>query len=302
LFALTDHPVLHVQGKDTPRYLRSRLTQELRHLSTGEGVRSLMLSPQGRIEGLFTVLRAAEDFFLIGEGGEAMPLLAALLRFRVADQVFADHLPWQVLTCQGNGARHFLERYFNCTLSEKQHAFTLHDVEGQPLLLCRRERGVREGYDLIGPERASLKSALIAAGAGQGSSECLEMLRIAARQPLYGQELSEKIFGAEIDLKDLVSFTKGCYTGQELIEMTRARGEPNKKLHLLRSAGSESLHHGLAIFCESDSAKPIGFVTSSCVFPGRNEVLSLAFLKSSSAPPFVAGGARIELLADGLSQ
>jgi folate-binding protein YgfZ len=221
VFAL-DRGYVRVSGPEAADFLERMLSNDVLSLEPGEARPALLLTPKSRIVAPLRVVREApEDFLLITEAELAEPLSSALLRARFAARCEIAVEPYHGHLRLGPG-------------------------DGIP----NADYGVeaREGWSIEPVE---------------GSDPCeLEELRIEAATPAWGKELDETILPAEAGLDGThVSFTKGCYPGQEPIARLHYRGRPNRRLRRLEvgnaTPGDEILHDG----------KPVGRVTSAV--PGK---------------------------------
>lgn len=232
LLAHRAYPLVNVRGADAERYLQGRLTQDIRGLALGARARSLLLSPQGQIEGQFDVIRREDNFLLVADplaGDTSLESLTeALFRFRVADRVEGDSEIIQAVEIYGSRQRDVLRQFegdgiaadaLSCV--ENQRA----DVHFIQLLFCE------EAWTAL---RERIESTTKALSLTWLTREEYRLLRISAAIPLAGVDLHSKVAAPDLPLEDLVSFQKGCYTGQEVVEMASARGRPNRELVVLQ--------------------------------------------------------------------
>lgn len=268
------HPhaaVLRVSGPDAERYLQGRVTQDIKGLADGSSVRSLLLSPQGKIQAMFEVQRAGNEFLLAARRAapDAQAFTAALLQFKVADQLTVELEPGRLLALFGPQAGKLL-----------RELKTPHTVfyGGQDIYCSLENLG-------------ALKGELAAAGASEISEEVYHMLRIERGEPLFGIDVTEKNGAPDLNLEDFVSFTKGCYSGQEVVEMAAARGKPNKLLTALIGSADAPPAAGTEVTANDGSRA--GKITSAALYPTEPTVRCLAFLKYAAldSGPFSAGAA-----------
>jgi folate-binding protein YgfZ len=110
----------------------------------------------------------------------------------------------------------------------------------------------------------------------------LETLRIEAGIPRYGAELGEETLLLEANLTNAVSFTKGCYIGQEIVERSRSRGHVNWKLVGIITSAPDPPSPGAKLILEG---KEVGEVTSSCASPTLQKTIALAYVRREVAEP-----------------
>jgi folate-binding protein YgfZ len=137
------------------------------------------------------------------------------------------------------------------------------------------------GFDLIIAKADSIKTAQRLTEIGQQfgaawvGQEALETLRVEAAIPAYGMDFSEDNLLLETGLDDHVSFTKGCYLGQEIVERVRSRGHVNRKLCGLLIDGAVPARQGDAIRA---GEKQIGTITSSVYSPRLARTVALGYV------------------------
>jgi tRNA-modifying protein YgfZ len=268
--------VVRVTGPDAVSYLQGQLSQDVAGLAVGASAWSFVLQPQGKVDGWFRVSRMGDDEVLLDlDGGFGETLVGRLERFKLRTKAEFEPLgDWRCLAVRGASRRS----------RGPGHAFA--PESGWP--------GV-EGYDLLGPDPEA------PAEARPGTLEEYEALRIECGVPAMGRELTERTIPAEAGagiIERSVSFTKGCYTGQELVARIDSRGG-NVPRHLrgLVLDGDDVPAAGTAVTI--DGAE-VGVVTSAARSARLDAVVALAYVKRDVAVPTgadVAGRvARIEAL------
>ena len=129
-------------------------------------------------------------------------------------------------------------------------------------------------------------------------TEALESLRIEAGIPRYGAELAEDTLLLEAGLLNAVSFTKGCYLGQEIVERARSRGHVNWRLVGLTVDSAQPPAPGEKL---TAAEKQIGEITSACVLPSPGKTIALAYVRREVAETgtqlALASGAAAEVTA-----
>ncbi|HWJ42405.1 MAG TPA: glycine cleavage T C-terminal barrel domain-containing protein, partial [Solirubrobacterales bacterium] len=153
--------------------------------------------------------------------------------------------------------------------------------------------GASEGVDLIVPiaERDRVRESLLAAGAVEVSPQAAEILRIEAGRPRFGAEMGPETMPAEAGIVErAVSFTKGCYIGQETVARLHYKGRPNRHLRGLRFSGPGRPGASLAL-----GGKEVGKVGSAAVSPALGPI-GLAILRREAEP-----GATLSLGEDGVT-
>ena len=217
--------VVKVSGADAATYLQSQLSNDLRPLQVGSSVWSFLLQPTGRVDVLLRVWRTDESTFVLDtDAGFGEAMVARLLRFRIRVKVDIEPLPWRCIAVRG----------------------AADEVVDLP---ATSDRVVAwgSGYDLVGEQPEP------PAGVPHGSDAQLLAARIEATWPAMGAEIVPgDTIPAETGVTGVaVSFTKGCYPGQELVERMDSRAATAPRLlRTLSTAEVERL--GARITSESE--------------------------------------------------
>lgn len=281
LFGPFLQPLYRVSGSDAERYLHGRVTQNVKALIPGHGAKSLVLTPQGKIQGQFILLREEKTYLLLSDAVQSEPSFReALLQFKVADDVQLEDLSSRFKVFIALGPE--TGEMFAESADLGSEAFSHASLAEFGAVLFRYPFGALPGLGFLVPneneERLITSLALPA-----GNERVFETLRILAEIPRMDVDLSEKVLAPEIDLEALAAFDKGCYAGQEVVEMATARGRPNRMLLLLKGEAATAPPAGSEIFSAKDPGKACGFVSSSCLLAAEAQAWCLAFLKTSAA-------------------
>lgn len=264
--------VVAVAGPDAVGYLQGQLSQDIAALAVGASAPSLLLQPQGKVDAWLRVTRIAEGAFVLDvDGGWGGAVLARLARFKLRTKVELSPLEWRCLALRGPGTAH------------------LGDAAGDGTAVPAFWPGVA-GVDLLG------ESVVVPPGARLCSLDALTALRVEAGVPAMGAELGERTIPAEAGLVEgSVSFTKGCYTGQELVARIDARG--NRVPRRLRGVVVRRRAQGSAGPLPPDAPLPpvgseltdgervVGALTSVAVSPGLGAIVALAYVRREVEPP-----------------
>lgn len=285
LMDLSHRALLQFTGPDRISFLQGMLSNDLRNLNPFEGVYATILTQQGKVIADVRVLCAMNSFYLDFWEHLKDKTLAHLNRYLIADEVeIADRSEeYGFLSVQGPKAdvllRHTIPGDISLPLRPKHHAMV--DIDGAAVCVVNDSHTGEKGYDLIIPVAALVKIAtkLTDAGKQVGAAwvgeEAHNVLRIEAGIPRYGVDFSEDTLLLEVGLDHAVSFTKGCYLGQEVVERIRSRGHVNKRLSGLLIDGETAADPGSTI---EAAGKPVGTVTSSVVSPHLGRPIALAYL------------------------
>jgi folate-binding protein YgfZ len=274
--------VFRFSGPDHLRYLHNRLTQDIRSLTNGGGAKSLCLSPNGRIQGQIVVLKNLDSIDVLAEdlnNEQNAELKASILQFKVADQVEFTDVSANMcqLTLIGAGLKSLAAFIGLSTDSEKRYSHFSRVLSGNEITIIHNSILGFEIVELIGSTTAleELKLMSSAFGVEKLPSETKELLRILDKNWLFGVDVDDKTLAAEVDLEHSVSFKKGCYPGQEVVEMSISRGRPNRTLSVL--AVEDRIVQPLEV---TVGAKSAGTVTSSIYNEEEGVTFFLSRLKT----------------------
>jgi folate-binding protein YgfZ len=228
-----DRDTVTASGPEAASFLQGQLSQDVEALGAEESAWSWVLSPQGKIDALVRVTHLSdEDWVIDTDRGWGEPLLQRLNRFKLRTKVEFAAVPWKVLGLRGPGS-------------------TGPAVDGARVTVTAWP-GI-EGVDAIGPHLSPPEGWQLIEGWDY------ESVRILSGMPKMGAELDDRTIPAETGIVPLtVSFTKGCYTGQELVARVDSRGSNvPRRLRLMRLSGP--LPAGTELQAEG---APAGTVTS----------------------------------------
>jgi folate-binding protein YgfZ len=248
---------LVLTGSDVADFLQGQVSNDIDALVPGSGCYATLLTAKGKIRCDMRILRG-EGWFLLDSEPQALPVLEHMVRvYSIGRDVQSrrdERGLWSVL---GPEARDHLDNAPPPT--EHSH------VEGQLGLYVATDGGV----DVIG-ERPDLAEA---------GAETAEILRIESGRPRLGFELGDDVIPQEAGINErAISFTKGCYVGQETVARLFYKGKPNR--HLRGLYLSEPVERGAVI---RGGDRELGRVSSTCVSPGLGPI-ALALVRREAAP------------------
>ena len=266
---------LALTGGDVAAFLDGQLSNDISALAPGTGCRAALLTPKGKMLADVRVLRTPD-------GGEYW-----LETERVALQALFDALRRGVIGWDAELHKRTLEQTTLSLVGEPSglalHASVADTLGGAAVLRV----GTPEGEDVI-CATADAERVRAALGAPELPEDEADVLRVEAGVPRYGAELDDSVIPQEAALNDThVSFTKGCYVGQETVARLHWRGKPNRHLRGLRL--SEPVAPGTPLVL---GEREVGRVASSVVSP-RLGPIALALVRREAGPgdELQAGGA-----------
>lgn len=262
--------VITVSGPDAVKFLQGQLSQDVEQLDIGGSAWSFLLQPQGKVDAWMRVSRLpdADDtpvFLLDLDAGAGEAALKRLRRFMLRTDAALELATWQTVSVRGPGS-----------------AAAASDPAGVgAVLVAAADWPGVDGVDLLGPEVS------VPDGLATADVDALERLRVLCGIPAMGSELTESTIPAEAGVvARSVSFTKGCFTGQELVARIDSRGgNVPKHLRVIVAADGTDLTVGGVLTI--DGAE-VGQLTSVASGGGDAPAVGLAYVKRSVEPPAVA--------------
>ncbi len=266
--AIVDLPFrarVRATGADRIAFLQGMLSNDVAALQPGGGCHALLLTEQGKVVADLVVLAAGDAVLLDGQEPAVAAAVSALERFIVADDVelaplaAAEH-SFGVYGPRAAGA---LARLGVAVLPAGDFQHRTGDVAGVPTSTARVPAPGAGGFLCVVPEESAAIwwSRVVAAGVRPAGHRAYEALRIESGVPWYGRDVGPETIALEAPLEDAISFRKGCYLGQEVMERVSARGHVNRKLVGLEAAASAALVAGERLFA---GERDVGWITSSC--------------------------------------
>ncbi|MFZ1086856.1 MAG: folate-binding protein [Terracidiphilus sp.] len=291
-----------VRGEDRFRWLNGMVTNAVNDLAGDAGAWNLVLNAQGRILGDLHVWRDGEMLDLVIAADQYEKLLAHLDRFIIMDDVELVPENETALGLAGPQAAEMLKKLGLPAPTELLTSIRA-SWNGEPLRIARAYGALAPHFELWmqADQLAALWRALAEAGATPVGADALEAFRIAEGIPAYGVDIAERDLPQETSQMRSLSFSKGCYLGQEIVERIRSRGSVHRHLRPLEllgpvpAAGSELTWEGTAAAGLITSAAELPLTAGTRVFAlammrGEAELRSQSFTYKAGE---VAGTARI---------
>ena len=291
-FTLPSAIILKVSGPDAPRYLNARLTNDIRKLlKPDRALLAAALTPQGRTQGLFVISGdVSSEVLLASDDGIKDDVIAAFRKYIVADrvQVADQSQDLSLMHVIGPAAIHAALFEIGVDHSKFQEFEVL---DAGPTRIIGRLRSSDLGVDILLPKESliDLTNKLKAGGFLELSDDQRKFRLIAAGIPTFPDELNEEMLFSESGLLEAISFNKGCYTGQEVVEKVDSLGKLSKVLRLIRSVKHLPVVVGDQVYQKlKDSAEGpvVGKVISLANDPASG--VAVCFIQLKSDPKLAA--------------
>lgn len=256
---------IRVSGSEAAMFLNGLITNDVKNLTQNRWIPAVFPTVQGRLIGSVRVIRGSEPAFLIDtETASHEAVLKTVSRFTLAGDFKVADLTSEtaLLTVQGEKAAEVVEKVFGISNLPDNGV-----AETDGVTIFRASHTGEDGFDIVidSSRKAEILQSLEDAGAQPVGEDTFEILRVEAGIARFGQDMDETNVVPETNLDDAVSYTKGCYVGQEIIVRIKHRGHPAKKLTGLRFETDQQIEPGAII--RSKENQELGRVTSAVVSP-----------------------------------
>jgi folate-binding protein YgfZ len=286
---------LLVSGSEAVQFLNGLITNDMKTLVENHWMPAAFPTVQGRLLASVRVIhQSAADsaggngFLIDTEPATHAQVRKIVERFTLAGDFHVTDVTGQtaLLSIQGTNAGDIVRTLFGdsaATLEPYQLIITSWDQTS--VTIIRASHTAADGFDLVvdAKSAAALWEALVGAGARPMGFDALEILRVEGGQPSFGIDMDETNVVSETGLDDAVSFTKGCYLGQEIIARIKYRGHVAKKLSGLMLAAPAKIERDARI--HSADGKEIGRVTSVTFSPHLGSTIALGYVKYDYLAP-----------------
>jgi len=275
-------------GSDRLPFLQKLISNDTALLTDTAGIYATLLTAKGKILSDFYLFALPEALFMEIEATNVENTKAHLMRFRMRSRVEMASPPWGKLLLSGPEASQVLENYFGNPLPLMgEKSFFAKEVDGTSLLCIKRSFTGEADYHLYYPAEkiASLWHGLFSAAGTHTiipvGQTALEVLRIEAGSPRYGIDLDDEILPVEAGIQtEAISYTKGCYPGQEVIARLKTYGHANKHLFGLIVEGDTLPKRGDLVL---QGNKEIGIVSSAAMSPLLGTGIAMGYLRTKIA-------------------
>jgi tRNA-modifying protein YgfZ len=288
--ALLDRALLEIRGRDRIALLHAFCTNDVKKLAPGQGCEAFITGPQGKTLGHVLILCEAERLLLDTTAGQAAVLVAHLDKYVISEDVeFADvSAGWRDVLVAGAAAEGLLRELSGAEPPAELLEHCAGQIAGHDTAICRVEYAGPRSYFLRTP--AASAEAVLAALASSGAARCddaaVEASRLEAGFPLFGHDITPDNLPQEVGRDQrAISFTKGCYLGQETVARIDALGHVNRLLVGLKFAGPDIPPAGTPLY---SGDKPVGEVTSAAWSPRMNAPLAMGYVRRLLAKPGTA--------------
>jgi folate-binding protein YgfZ len=281
---------LKFTGPDRVRYLNAILTNDIKGLKENHGTVSLFLNPQGHIQAEIETHALADKLFCVSYATIRQQLIEGLEKYIIMDDVTLTDRTDEVgtLALEGPKATAVTLELAGVDLKELGELESREvSVGGIPCRMVRRTPGKNPSAEFLlrRGELEKLWAILLDAakryGGGAVGYTALNTVRLEAGVPWFGYDFGEKQIPHEAGLQDShISYTKGCYTGQEIVERVRSRGQVNRVRASLKFDAASAQAADAPLLADG---KDVGFVTRTGFSPALNAWIGMGYVRREKA-------------------
>lgn len=276
-------------GADRVRFLHGQVTNDVKKLRVGDGCYSALTSAKGKLQSDLNIFCLQDELLLDFEPGLLTTVAERLEKYIVADDVqVVDVAPhYGLLSVQGPRAEAAVlaSGLFDSVPTVSLSASKLSDATRGEIYLMNHARLATRGFDLFVPlaTLGAVADRLVVAAKSLGGRACgwsvFEIARVEAGIPRFGADMDEANLASECGIEArAISYQKGCYIGQEVLNRIHSVGHVNRELRGLRilAGGETSPRPGDKLFHDN---RDVGHVTSAVFSPRLKRVVALGYVR-----------------------
>jgi folate-binding protein YgfZ len=277
---------LQLSGKNAVQFLNGMVSNDVKALGAGDGVLAAFPNLQGKLVALCRIYNTGAHLLIELEASNRAKIFKNLNRFVAAGEFFVTDVSDQygLISLQGPRSAEFIESLTGQTISDQvPYKIGEKRVAQTNVLVAVHNRCGETGFDLFIPAEAVsfVREMILSRGREFGPIEAVreetfEVARIEAGIPRDGMDAGEDYIILESELNEAVSYTKGCYLGQEVIARIHWRGQPAKRLRGLLVDADQAPQRGVMLF--AGDGKKVGEITSSAYSIGLERLIALAYV------------------------
>ncbi len=296
---------LEISGENAIQFLNGLVTNDIQSLIAGQGCLAAFLNVSGKVLALCRVYRREDSFLLELDESNRDKIYRNLARFVPAGGFSVKDLTdeYALFSVQGPRSSELLSALTQEPIEAAGFAHSTRKIAEIPVTIAQHSRAGVEGFDLFVRSEAAqsvLEEVAASAEAYDGrivSDRALDIARIEAGIPREPDDVNETYILLEAGLEGAVSYTKGCYLGQEIIARIHWRGQPAKRLKRLSVEADAPPPKGAELVAAD--GKRVGFITSRADVPPLGDkpqtIVALAYIHRY----YLAEGTRLTITRDG---
>jgi folate-binding protein YgfZ len=281
---LSDAGKLRLSGKNSIQFLNGLISNDVKSLQAGEGVLAAFPTLQGKLLALCRVYNLGEYMLMELDAINREKIFKNLGRFIPAGEFFVTDVSddLALFSLQGPRSMELLESLTAQPIEEEQYRIVERQIAGARAFIASHSRCGETGFDVFIQNEyapkvlATILERGVIFGAREVGFEAFETARIEAGVPREGVDAGENYIILESELESAVSYTKGCYLGQEVIARIHWRGQPAKRLRGLLIDADQPPAPGAELF--AGDGKKVGEITSSARSFALDRFIALGYV------------------------
>jgi folate-binding protein YgfZ len=295
LFDTNWHAVVELTGPDRVRYLNAIVSNDVKTLDEGMGTLALLLNPQGHILAELQIYALQDKLLVLSHASVRERTVATLDKFIIMDDVTLSDVSEQFGTTAVEGPHAGTVISEACGLSLEgfsEHAIAGVKIDGVPCHLIRHSHFGLPGAEIVAPREhlpmiwKFLYGNVHASHGALIGMRALNALRLEAGVPWFPDDFNDTVIPHEAALETShISFSKGCYTGQEIVERVRSRGQVNRRRVRLKFSSGEPPVPLTRLRTKDAEAKEVGIVTSSAFSPATGVAIGMGYVRREHNSP-----------------
>jgi folate-binding protein YgfZ len=302
IFDTNWHAIVELTGPDRVRYLNAIVSNDVKTLSEGRGTLALLLNPQGHILVELEIYALQDKLLLLSHASVRERTVATLDKFIIMDDVTLSDVTDQFGSLAIEGPRAGTVIAEACGLALEgfsEHAVAEVEIDGVACHLIRHSHFGFSGAEIIAPREhlallwRNLHASVIAQHGAAIGMRAVNSLRLEAGIPWFPDDFNDTVIPHEAALEAAhISFSKGCYTGQEIVERVRSRGQVNRRRVQLKFSVADPPAPLTRLYARDTAAgdanaesKEVGIITSSAFSPAANAAIGMAYVRREHNSP-----------------
>jgi folate-binding protein YgfZ len=300
IFDTNWHTIVELTGPDRLRYLNAIVSNDVKTLGEGRGTLALLLNPQGHILAELEIYALQEKLLVLSHASVRERTVATLDKFIIMDDVTLNDETEQFASLAVEGPRAGTVIAEACGLALEgfsEHAIAEVQIYGVACHLIRHSHFGLPGAAIVAPREhlallwKNLRASVVAQHGAAIGMRALNSLRLEAGIPWFPDDFNDTVIPHEAALEAThISFTKGCYTGQEIVERVRSRGQVNRRRVPLKFSTAEAPAPLTRLYAhnvegKSGGSTEAGIVTSSAFSPAANAAIGMAYVRREHNSP-----------------
>jgi folate-binding protein YgfZ len=292
IFDTNWHAIINLSGPDRLRYLNAIVSNDVKNLKEGSGTLALLLNPQGRILAELEIYALKDRLLTLSHASLRQRTIETLDKYIIMDDVTLEDVTDKLgtLAIEGPQAARTIEKAYGFDLDELPDlAIRSVHIDSMPCEIIRRSHFGYVGMEVVAPQKSlkqiweNLLELVRSRGGLPMGMKALEALRLEAGIPFYPADFNDTVIPHEAAVETThISFTKGCYTGQEIVERVRSRGQVNRRRVNLKFSTPEPPAAGTRL---SVDGKELGLVTSSAFSPKAGTAIGMGYSRREHDTP-----------------